>query len=248
VRQSFFKEAFVAALGGALAEPLYAVYVTNFQQSSSHGTLVYFDIVLEGNDYVVSLEFTRVQSLFCDPAGGAVRVGSPACPALVRALVANGLPVAGAFYNDQLTASAYTGGSMPPITIGSVGTYQWIDSGEVIAIDIPYAAYADRQTFYQEAVIAGLASALGVSVDTVWVTNFEQSSAGTTLVFVDVVLGQTSSSAVTASFASIENLFESCNGVGNLPLGCAASPASGLVSAFKSFGLPVTNAYYNQQI
>jgi hypothetical protein len=79
--------------------------------------------------------------------------------------------------------------------------------------------------------------------------SFQTSSTGTTLVFVNIALPQpkTSSSDVTASFASVEALFSDCQGTGN-KVGCAADPAKGLVVALQQFGLPISNAYYNDQL
>jgi len=78
---------------------------------SFHQTLLYFDTIMEGTDYDVAAAAAAVQALFVlDDASCAATtpVGCPAAPALINALVSNGLPAAGAFYNDQLVASAFT--------------------------------------------------------------------------------------------------------------------------------------------
>jgi hypothetical protein len=50
----------------------------------------------------------------------------------------------------------------------AVGTWQFSDSNEVIALDIVYATYATNQQYYKEAFTAGIASALGVAQDAVY--------------------------------------------------------------------------------
>jgi len=48
-------------------------------------------------------------------------------------------------------------------------------------------------------------------------------------------------------FSQVANLFTACNGAGVSPVGCPAGSSSLLVTKLQSFGLPITNAYYNQQ-
>jgi hypothetical protein len=46
---------------------------------------------------------------------------------------------------------------------------------------------------------------------------------------------------------SVQAMFDSCQGAGYAPIGCSAGFTSPLVMALKQFGLPVTDAYYNDQ-
>jgi hypothetical protein len=49
-------------------------------------------------------------------------------------------------------------------------------------------------------------------------------------------------------FNTVLGIFSACtNGAATAPVGCNAGPTSLLVANLKSFGLPITDAYYNQQ-
>jgi hypothetical protein len=162
------------------------------------------------------------------------------------------LPAPAAYYNDQSVASAYTTPTSVALDVSKVGTWSISDSGEVFAIDIAYASYATFQQYYKEAFIAAVAQVLGVAGDAVYVNDFQQSASGTTLIYFDIELKATSSSettppGVTAMFAMVQGLFNSCNGAGNAPVGCNAASNSTLVQAMRQYGLPVCNAFYNQQ-
>jgi len=257
--QAFFKEAFVSAITAVMGAIVYSVYVTNFQVSSSGGTLIYFDTIIEGNDYQVAAQFALVQSLFCDPSG-ATKLGSPACAPLLAALNANGLPCTGAYYNDQLVASTFTASNSPPspITTGIVGTFQTIDSGEVLAIDIPYSTYANNQQFYKEALTAALADTLSLGANQIWITDFQQSTAGTTKIYFDTDLfsvTSSSSQAVPTNLLAVQSWFSnSCNTTSVCPCDSGAAPYQGcpatnpaLLASLQQYGLPVTSVYYNDQ-
>jgi len=79
------------------------------------------------------------------------------------------------------------------------------------------------------------------------VNDFQASAAGTTLIYFDIELPATTSSAIPAMFGQVANLFEACLGAGVSPVGCPAGPTSSLVTHLQQFGLPITDAYYNQQ-
>jgi hypothetical protein len=73
-------------------------------------TLIYFDTILEGTDYDVASSAAAIQALFnlTHPICAATTpVGCPALSALTSAMVSNGLPAAGVYYNDQLVASNF---------------------------------------------------------------------------------------------------------------------------------------------
>jgi len=95
-------------------------------------------------------------------------VGCPALASLTNGMVVNGLPAAGVFYNDQLVSSTFSPGGANPLVASEVGTWQFADSNEVIALDIAYATYATNQQYYKEAFTAGIAAALGVQQDAVY--------------------------------------------------------------------------------
>jgi hypothetical protein len=176
---------------------------------------------------------------------------------LVNAFIANGLPVGGAYYNDQLalTPSAYVDPGTVPIDAGKVGTWQHADTGEVIALDINSGVYATNQQYYKEAFAAAMSSTLGLGPESVWVNDFQQSAAGGVLVYYDVSLSATSSTAISNAFGSIVGLFTDCHPATGDRIGCPAQATactslpctSTLVTKLIEFGLPVTNAYYNQQ-
>jgi len=72
------------------------------------------------------------------------------------------------------------------------------------------------------------------------------STSGATKIYFDIELpAATSSVAVPAEFAEVASLFTPCHGPGNSPVGCPALPP--LVLALQQYGLPVTNAYYNDE-
>jgi hypothetical protein len=238
----FYREAFVKAFANIEGYEVYTVYVTNFQNSTVGTTLMYFDHVLYGTDYDKVNEEAAVQALFngTDP-------GSPALPPLVNAFVANGLPVAGAYYNDQYTPSAYVSPVPTAINASQVGTWTHADSGEVMALDINYDLYASKQQYYKQAFTAALADTLGMGYEAVWVNDFQQSAAGTTLIYFDVSLSATTSEAISATFLGIESLFTDCHPATGDRVGCPAGANSTLVQAMLQYGLPLTNVYYNQQ-
>ena len=81
-----------------------------------------------------------------------------------------------------------------------------------------------------------------------WVDDFQQSAAGTVLVYYDVALSATSSTAISNTFGSIVGLFltsaPSC--AATTPIGCPANAM--LVGKLQQYGLPVPTqgAFYNQ--
>jgi len=270
-RQTYYREAFTAALAAATGRTIIEIYITNFQLSSAGTTLLYFDTILEGTDYDVAASAAHLMALFnlTHPACAAsTPVGCPCVASLTEAMAANGLPAAGAFYNDQLVNSTFVAPPLGPVVAGQVGTWQFADSNEVIALDIAYSAYATNQQYNKEAFTAGLAYVLGVPQYAVFgmaprwpawppgiltpaslaVNDFQQSAAGTTLIYFDVALPATSSSAIPAMFGQVAGLFAACNGAGVSPVGCAAGPSSALTAAMQRFGLPISDAYYNNQL
>ena len=243
--QQYYREAFVKAFANIEGLQIYTVYITNFQVSSVGTTLIYFDTILYGVDYDVVAANAAVGALFVNRTEG-----SPAIPALVNAFHANGLPAANAFYNNQLTPSTYVNSRItPPINASQAGTWLHSDTGEVIALDIQYTNYATRQQYYKEAFTAALADVLGLGYESVWVTDFQKSAAGTVLLYFDVELSATSSTAIGTTFGVIQSLFTDCHPLTGNRLGCPAVATSPLVPKLKQYfgdGI-LTNAYYNEQ-
>jgi hypothetical protein len=253
--------------------------------SSSGGTIVYFNVVLYGSDSsssaVTGQDLRNIMALFCDPVTGrndATVTGTPACPALVDAFRAQGLPVAGAYYTDQNPdePTAWTDGV--DLRLGPnaslIGTWNHADNAEQIAIDLPQNglpgshAYAPNQESYQEAFTAAVAIALGVETNAVFVQDFQASTMGGTIIDFNVIMYGTSSSSsavVPADVAKVSSLFGNA-GLDGSQVGAAALPTCdsclsanasvagvcicphGLVDLLKQFGLPLQNAYYNDQL
>jgi len=287
--QSFYQAAFTAGLAQMMGIGSDTIYVYDFETSSSGGTIVYFNVVLYGSDSSSSAvngqNLRNIMALFCDPVTGmndATVTGTPACPALMAAFKAHGLPVAGAYYTDQNPVgrpepTAWTEGK--DLRLGPnaslIGTWNRADNEEAIAIDITLngapgsPAYAPNQESYQEAFTAAMAIALGVSVDAVRVSIFQQSTVGSTIIFFNVIMYGTSSSSsavVTATVMKVSSLFAATGPDPTVQTGAAALPTcgscpsanasvagvclcpKGLVDLFKQFGLPLENAYYGDQL
>jgi hypothetical protein len=249
-QQAYYREAFIAAMADVRDQLIFSVYVTNFQQSSVGTTLIYFDTIILGSDYDVAAASAAVQALFDTSSADCASTAPIGCPAhsqLLGAFVAYGLPAAAAYYNDQFAPSAFVAPNSA-INASQVGTWQFADSNEVIAINIAYSVYATQQQYYKEAFTAAVAQSLGVEGHAVFVNDFQQSSAGTTKIYFDVELPATSSSvAVPAMLSSVQGLFQACHGDGSAPIGCSAGTTSPLVIALQQFGLPITDAFYNDE-
>jgi len=143
----------------------------------------------------------------------------------------------------QAAAAGFAGSSA-----FAVGRWTGEDSGEAIALDVPYDEFARHQASYSAAFTAGVADCLNVTADTVEVTAFQRSSVGTVVVFFAVILQtatSTSSAVVSQNFVNIESLFEA-SAASPLPGGTPALPP--LIRALNSFGLNVSGAYYNDQL
>ena len=88
---------------------------------------------------------------------------------------------------------------------------------------------------------------LGLGPESVWVNDFQQSAAGTTLLYYDISLSATTSTAISTTFLEVQGLFMNCHPATGDRVGCPAGVTSPLVLKLQQFGLPVTNVYYNQQ-
>jgi len=245
VLQAPYQQAFEQAVTELMGLEGYQVRVTSFQSSSVGTTVLFFDVVIFGFDYnPVADSFAAVQALFCQPDNSSVAVGAPACPATLAKLRQYGLPVSNAYYNDQL---ALDGWAPPPFAApasrAAVGTWTKADVGEAIALDIAFNTFAVSESFYSQAFVAATAAALNMSDVDLWITSFANSTAGTTVLFFSTVLFGTDSSSsavVPANFGAIQGLFESP------VVGAVSTPA--YVALLQQFGLPVSNAFYNDQL
>jgi len=104
--------------------------------------------------------------------------------------------------------------SLNPRTATALAVYSHSDTGEVIALNIPYLTYAVNVAAYSAAFSASVARLLHMPTATIQVTDFQQSSSGGTKVYFNVVLAGTSSSSsevVIGTAADIQALFTSSN-------------------------------------
>lgn len=249
ISQIAYKDAFAAAVSAALALTTFQLLVTDFQISSAGTTKLFFDIIQGGDDYGIAATSAAVRRLFCAPGGAPAVAGSAACAPLLAALQAQGLPLTGAYYLDQFSASAWTATllSTAPPSHDRLATWPLADSGEVVSVSMDEGAWAQGQPFYSEAFAAAVSAALASADSLVSVTEFQASRvAGRTHIYFNVLLfssspSDTSSAALVNSSIAVASLFAPCRGPGALPLNCDALPA--LSSALASFGLPVLAFY-----
>ena len=245
LRQDWYKAAFVEAIAPLLATEPAAVVVTNFLPSSADTTMIYFSLSLP--DYssdgqsAISASNIRVRALFSSSSNGA-----PARPALVAALRAAGIPVRAAYYYDQpvSAASNVDGTNDSDAAAGAVGTWSLAARGMTVALAVPFATFAARQAIWGTAFAAAVASCLGTPVDTVEITGFQPSTVGTTLIYFDVLLpGSDSSAAIPMANVELQALFASSEtGAPALPPFMAALAEQGLDAA------TVPAAYLSDQL
>lgn len=136
--------------------------------------------------------------------------------------------------------------SPPPPAPPPIANWTSIDNGEVIAIDIEYAAYALREQFYNQAFADGITEVLGEKVYDIFVSIFVPSSANTTLVYFDTVLAGTDYD-VPLHVQAVKALFDTNNSgcASTAPVGCPAYAR--LTAACVAHGLPATALYYQDQ-
>lgn len=187
-----------------------------------------------GSDYDLVAANANFVNLF-----NGTETGSPALPPLVDALTANGLPVAGVYLYDQLSPSAYVDRGTAPIAQDEVGTWQLGQNFRVV-VDIPFNLWQTNDQTYKGAFAAALSSTLGWEPPVgVLVKNFRKSLSNTT---VDVVISAASAEALAGLVDSMRGLFTQCSAPSGD--GCPAGEGSALVTNLKSFGLPVTDAFF----
>jgi len=112
-----------------------------------------------------------------------------------------------------------------------------------VVLDIPFLQFTSHADAYVDAFSGAMARALGVSVVAVSVADYQSSSTGTTAIYFDVLLvgSDSSSSAVTPAMSSrVRALFA--------PGATGSAALSPLLAQLQSTGLPVGNAYYQDQL
>jgi hypothetical protein len=111
-----------------------------------------------------------------------------------------------------------------------------------VAFDIPYWQYAPLQQFYGAAFGRGVAAALAPRTARVLVANFQPSSAGTTRVIYRLLLPPANGpGALLALGDALLALFQQ-------PIGVGAMAGTPLVAALATAGLPISCAFYEDQI
>ena len=115
---------------------------------SSVGTVVlFFDVLYyAATDYQPAISFTNVQDLFC-PEAPPVGIGTPACAAFL-AILERHTSLAGAYYNDQLTPSAW----VPSAHHNRTTSYA------SVTVAIPFSVYAEGEVFIGAALLKAMAS------------------------------------------------------------------------------------------
>lgn len=166
--------------------------------------------------------------------------------AIVLEAQANGLPAANVFIGSHQPPPA-----QPPIVPNS----KWASNfpGFSIALDIHsfYQLSKPTYTAYTTAFIAGLTTALANSNATY---SFKiqteprcasPSTAGGTRIFFNILTDLQTYDATTPVLGDVWALFGCTT---TCAAGTAAGAGSGLVSTLQSYGLPITNAYYIDQL
>jgi hypothetical protein len=242
-----------AALGGA--EVVFVDYFPEPNPAGAATTRVLYDLVsaLSGADVVAAQ-----LSLFCPPSGGAVFPGAPACPVLIAAFQAKGLPIAAAFYQHQTAPTAWTTALLQAHDPAKVGTRKPVDAGEVACLHISYEDFSVRADQYTSAFAAGLAHSLGTPTETITVETVARSSVGTTCLYFSITVAaddqlpvepfSTSTTsdynlAILAASRGFRFLFVAC--AANL-LGCPSTsspppPLKPLAETLAMYGLPVSS-------
>ena len=127
------------------------------------------------------------------------------------------------------------------VASAQVGTWTTVDSGEVIALDVDFKAYkmsreANELSF--EAITGGVLEL------PVRVTDIEPSSAGTVLVYFDILMPTTTDYAPTVAAFAVRDLF--CSPDTIVDIGTPACPS--YLEALQTRMPFVAGAYYNDQI
>jgi hypothetical protein len=236
-----YKQAFVSSISAVLNISAAQVSLPFLKNSTVGTALLVCTFLVEDRDAAIKINQDFQAQFSCTTP--TVRTGSPACSTLISVFNSNGLPVTAAYYVNQNTPTHYIDKNSGKIVTEDVG--------EVIAIDINYVSFVENASAYTAAFISGLADALNVSSSAIVMeqTNLALvSKVGNALLYFNILLPSytsSSSNSVINTFQSVQSLF---NCTSTCTVGTPAGPTSALVRALQKYGLPLTNAYYNDQL
>jgi hypothetical protein len=175
-------------------------------------------------------------NLFTSPT-----IGAPGKPIINSLFYNTYMQIPAVYLVDQFTTSQFTGLATSGINPADASSWQHMDVGETMAINIPYATYMSNVGEYNGKIILALNDLfLG---DYIFIENIQVSAAGTTIVYFDINLPATTSTAVSNTFVQFENYFNDCHPAQGDRIGCPSGPI--LTQKLQSYGLP--GAFYNQQ-
>lgn len=227
--------AFTAATAAALGIDNSLIIVSDITPSQSRTVVVEFATL---NPVSTSSDAGFV-SLFCPALGTQIEVYTPVCGSYLAGLVGAGLPLQAAYYGDQIAATTFDPAQVVGASLSEIGTWQFEDWHEVLALDLPYTvASGPRQKAFIAAFRSGISSAMNVSLQQVMVNAVVASSAQTTLIYFGIM--EYDLAGVQRSFASVKSLFD-------CPPGGQCAGQAMLLATFQSFGLPVSAVSYQQQ-
>lgn len=119
--------------------------------------------------------------------------------------------------------------------------------GQTLAVSLPFYSWQQNQAAYSAAVQQGVAEAMGIPAETVWVVQAVAASQGGTAVMLNMITPATTSSESAAGQSlalpvlGFARLFGGGDGF-DAQSGDAARPL--LVAALRRYGLPVNSAFY----
>jgi len=253
-----YSEAFLAAVSESLMLNISAaprVVVRNFQPSSVGTTAVYFDVLLSGNpdtssSAVLVADNLRVQDMFThlpgqNPVMGAPLTSGAAGVRLLEALKRYGLPLTMAYFIDQLAFPSPPPPSPlpPPAPPPPIADWTAVDVGESIALDVPFDFFSLHNLYFETAFSTALADVLAIDEFDIYISDVQNSSVGTTVLYFDIAISPTfasSDAAEAGSAANVGSLFTS-----RAPGSPTAAPL--FVSKLNAYGLPAGQAYYIDQ-
>jgi len=191
--------------------------------------------------YVPLAEIANARSkflnLFTSPT-----IGASGKPAINSLFYNTYMQIPAIYLVDQITASQFTGMSTSGIINPTdVSSWQHSDTSEVMAINIPYTTYMSNVGEYNGKITLALTELfLG---DYLFIRDLQRSIAGTTIVYFDINLPATSSTAISNAFVQFQNYFVDCHPSQGDRIGCPSGTI--LTQKLQSYGLP--GAFYNQQ-
>jgi hypothetical protein len=201
--------------------------VTSFTPSSQNTTIVNISLVFPTPSPGVETLFPTLD------------VGSASNPNFVASLNQNGLPCAGAFYSDQITASQFN--ASVAVNASSIGAWTVVDAAEHVTIDVPYASYT---LAYNRAFAQAVEVILSLAPNSVEVVNALPAQGGNMTLFeFDILLPySTDHATVQIVEGTLASVFPLCGAPGSA---CTAGPGTYFVQNLTANGIPATTAFYN---